>query len=48
MVERTPLRHSGSPDDVGRAVIYFAESDFITGVVLPVDGGEGLLGSAGH
>ncbi|MCS6772346.1 MAG: SDR family oxidoreductase [Kiritimatiellae bacterium] len=33
-----------SPDEVGRAVLYLAESPSITGQVLFVDGGQHLLG----
>jgi len=37
---QTPLRRIATPDDVARAVISLIEgSDFVTGVVLPVDGG---------
>ncbi len=46
--ERNLLRRVGRPEDVGRAVVFLAESDFITGAVIPVDGGEGLLGPIGH
>lgn len=45
---RTPLGRAGTAEDVGRAVIFLAQGDFITGVILPVDGGEGLLGPVGH
>lgn len=45
--ERLPLRRTGEPRDVGAAVVFLAESDFITGVTLPVEGGEALIG-AGH
>lgn len=48
MIEATPLKQAGSPDDVGAAVVFLAENDFITGAILPVDGGQGLLGSVGH
>ena len=40
--ERVPLGRTGRPDEVARAVRFLAESDFLTGVVLPVDGGEHL------
>ena len=45
---RTPLGRTGEPDDIARAVVFLAQSDFITGAILPVDGGEGLLGPIGH
>ena len=34
-----PLGHVGEVKDVVDAVMYLAEADFVTGVVLPVDGG---------
>ena len=36
-----PLRRNGTPDDIAAAVAFLAsdEANFITGVVLPVDGG---------
>lgn len=37
-----PLKRFGSPRDVVRAVKYLVESDFTTGVILPVDGGKML------
>lgn len=43
---RLPLERPGSPEEVGRAVVFLAENDFITGVELPVEGGERLLGAA--
>jgi NAD(P)-dependent dehydrogenase (short-subunit alcohol dehydrogenase family) len=38
---RTPLRRLCSPDDVARAVLFLASElgSFLTGVMLPVDGG---------
>lgn len=47
MGERLPVGRTGSPEQVGHAVVFLAENDFITGIVVPVDGGEHLLG-AGH
>lgn len=40
-----PLRKEGSPDDVARAVHFLVSpaAKFITGVTLPVDGGESAL-----
>ncbi len=42
-VERVPLRRLGSIEDIARAVLYLVESDFVTGEVLTVDGGQRLL-----
>jgi gluconate 5-dehydrogenase len=38
---RTPLGRFGDPDDIGWAAVYLASpaARFITGVVLPIDGG---------
>ncbi|MDA1102609.1 MAG: SDR family oxidoreductase [Gemmatimonadetes bacterium] len=43
LARRAPLKRVGSPGDVVRAVLYLAEAEFVTGHVLPVDGGR-LLG----
>jgi NAD(P)-dependent dehydrogenase (short-subunit alcohol dehydrogenase family) len=42
-VERVPLRRLGAPEDIARAAVYLIESDFVTGEVLTVDGGQRLL-----
>jgi NAD(P)-dependent dehydrogenase (short-subunit alcohol dehydrogenase family) len=41
IIERTPMRRWGEPEDVAGAVLFLASpaARFITGVVLPVDGG---------
>jgi 7-alpha-hydroxysteroid dehydrogenase len=41
MVERTPLKRLGEPDDIAIAVLYLASpaSSFVTGKILEVDGG---------
>ncbi len=45
IVARTALKRGGSPDDVARAVIFFAtEAPFVTGEVLAIDGGRSLGG----
>ncbi len=41
-VRRVPLRRLGSPADVVGAVMYLLQSDFVTGEVLTVDGGQRL------
>lgn len=40
--EAAPLRRTGSPEDVVRAVLYLADADFVTGQILAVDGGRSL------
>jgi pteridine reductase len=40
LIETTPLRRLGSPDDVARAVVYLVEADYVTGDTLLVDGGR--------
>jgi NAD(P)-dependent dehydrogenase (short-subunit alcohol dehydrogenase family) len=42
-LRRVPLKRLGSPEDVVRGVLYLIESDFVTGEVLNVDGGQHLL-----
>jgi len=41
MLEVVPLKRSGKPEDVANAALFFASdvSSYITGQVLPVDGG---------
>jgi 3-oxoacyl-[acyl-carrier protein] reductase len=41
----TPVRRAGVPDDIANAVAFFAaeESGYVTGQVLYIDGGRGLL-----
>lgn len=43
--ERLPLRRTGGPENVARALSYLLHDDFVTGEVLTVDGGEHLLGN---
>ncbi|NJK78958.1 MAG: SDR family oxidoreductase [Chloroflexaceae bacterium] len=38
----TLLKRVGTADDVASAVLFLATADYITGVVLPVDGGQRL------
>lgn len=40
--ERIPLRRTGAPGDVTAAISFLLDSDFITGSVLNVSGGEEL------
>ena len=40
--DRTLLRRAGRPDNVAEAVLALVRNDYITGVVLPVDGGRAV------
>ncbi len=44
MGARVPLERTGHPDHVGQTVVFLARHDYITGAVIPVDGGQSLLG----
>ena len=40
-IAKTLLKREGSPKDIVAAVLFLLEgSDFVTGVILPVDGGR--------
>lgn len=41
---RTPMGHMGQPEDIGNAALYLASdaAAYVTGVVLPVDGGNSI------
>jgi NAD(P)-dependent dehydrogenase (short-subunit alcohol dehydrogenase family) len=41
IIQETPLARLGSPEDIAAAVLFFIQgSDFVTGAILPVDGGR--------
>ncbi len=37
--QQTPLQKIGTPEDVAKAIVYLSDAEFITGQVLPVNGG---------
>jgi pteridine reductase len=43
-VRKIPLLRAGTPQDVAEAVAFLADAPFITGALLPVDGGRHLSG----
>ncbi len=44
LIRSIPLRRAGTPDDIAAAVDFLLrEGDYITGVILPVDGGRQLV-----
>jgi pteridine reductase len=43
IISRTALKRIGSPEDVARAVLFFAcDAPFVTGQILAVDGGRSI------
>jgi NAD(P)-dependent dehydrogenase (short-subunit alcohol dehydrogenase family) len=43
LINRTPLKRVGNPQDIANSVVFLIEgSDFITGSVIKVDGGRSL------
>lgn len=44
LLQRVPLKRAGGPDDIAAAAHFLlSEGDYITGVVLPVDGGRSVV-----
>ena len=39
MAQESPVGRNGTPMDVAKAMVYLAEAEFVTGQVLPVNGG---------
>ena len=39
MAQDSPVGRNGTPEDVAKAFAYLADADFITGQILPVNGG---------
>ena len=40
LIDTTPLRRLGSPEDVASAAVYLAGAEFVTGETIVVDGGR--------
>jgi pteridine reductase len=47
LAARIPLGRAGAPEDVAAAVHFLAEAPYVTGAILPVDGGRHLSGRGG-
>ena len=39
MAEESPVGRNGTPADVAEAMLYLADAEFVTGQVIPVNGG---------
>ena len=39
LAEEAPVGRNGRPEDVAKAMAYLADADFVTGQILPVNGG---------
>jgi pteridine reductase len=39
-IQKTLLKRAGTADHIAQAVLFLARNDYITGIVLPVDGGR--------
>ena len=42
LTDSVPLKQIGTPEDIAAAVVFMANSRYITGQILAVDGGRGL------
>lgn len=42
IIAKTLLHKIGKPEDIAKAVAFFAQSDYITGQILAVDGGRSI------
>lgn len=38
-----PLARTGQPQDIAQAILYLLEASYVTGVILPVDGGRNVF-----
>ena len=44
LTARIPLKRAGAPEDVAAAVHFvLSEGDYLTGTILPVDGGRSVV-----
>jgi NAD(P)-dependent dehydrogenase (short-subunit alcohol dehydrogenase family) len=43
MAERLPVQRVGTPADVARAFLFLMQSEYSTGTVLHIDGGQRLV-----
>jgi NAD(P)-dependent dehydrogenase (short-subunit alcohol dehydrogenase family) len=46
--QKLPARRIGQPRDIGHAVVFAMTNPFLTGQIIQVDGGSGILPGTGH
>lgn len=44
ILDRIPLERTGNPQDIADAIVYLASANYVTGQILPVDGGRSVYG----
>ena len=44
VIASLPMKRQGTPEEIARAVAYLAESEYVTGTMLHVDGGQQFTG----
>lgn len=42
ILDRIPLGRNGAPENIAQAVLYLIQNDYVTGQILPVDGGRSI------
>ena len=42
LIKKIPLKRLGDPEDIAEAVIYLLQANYVTGMILTVDGGRSL------
>jgi pteridine reductase len=42
IIDRTPMKRPGHPDNIAQTVLYLLQNDFINGQIIAVDGGRSL------
>ncbi|NHQ87201.1 pteridine reductase [Iodobacter sp. HSC-16F04] len=43
IIDTIPLERNGSPEDLAQAIHFLLEAPYLTGVILPVDGGRSVV-----
>jgi pteridine reductase len=43
IIDTIPLARNGSPEDLAQAIHFLLEAPYLTGVILPVDGGRSVV-----